>query len=349
VIHRSLRRFAALGLAAVALAGGCSGAGGSLNDAATIRYEDDDGTEHVIHLTREEFEDELDLLAQREGVEPGPDGTIPTADSAGWLTQNIYLTAVALEVEALEIEVTDEQRDRARTNVAEFGFGEELSEISIEGQAQVEALTDAVREDSEVEEPTEADAREVYETNLESFTACPSGRNVEQVAFQLEVDAQAAFDRIAEGETFAEAQEVAEFYESTCLENSQFGQDAAFAEAVGAAELGEVTGPVASEQGFHVLVATEFAPTFEQFRDQILEQLTQEAQQAAEADFNQRISEAIGKWIDRFDVTIDPRYGTWEETEEAGWQVVAPVVPDPSEGRGDDETVVTVPPIELGG
>ena len=80
-----------------------------------------------------------------------------------------------------------------------------------------------------------------------------------------------------------------------------------FDEAVFSQPVGEVGEPVETEFGFHVILVTDRStPTFEDVRPDV------------EAALAQEVETAFGEWftgaLESTDVTVDPRYGTWDPT-----------------------------------
>jgi hypothetical protein len=127
-----------------------------------------------------------------------------------------------------------------------------------------------------------------------------------------EEEAQAVLDRLEAGEDFAAlADEVS-------LDTSSEGGDLgcvpagafvpAFAQAAMSAVIGEVTGPVASEFGFHVLVVSErTTPTREEYLADPWALLTDDNLSSIwSAWFNRRLRGA--------DAWVAERYGTWTPT-----------------------------------
>lgn len=326
MIPRFLRRSVALGLAAAVLGSGCAS---TLRDAATIRYADEGGDEQVVHLRRGQFEDELREIAGTGDVPESPDGTITSDIAASWLGTFVFYTAVDAEFDKRGLEVTDATRGEARQAVGDINVSQEFTDSIVEREARRLAVFDAVTAEADVAEPTAADARAYYDANVDAITACPSARNVEQALYQTEAEAQAAIDQVDAGAPFADvAAQAAGGTSSDCLDNNQFGAD--FTDAAAGAPIGEITGPVASDAGFHAILVTEWNPTYEQFEARILEFLQQQAEQARQAAFEASFGEILQGWYERFSVSTDPRYGSWDAAQ---GQVVPPESPQPRNQR----------------
>jgi len=124
-----------------------------------------------------------------------------------------------------------------------------------------------------------------------------------------EEEAQAALDRLAAGEDFAAV--AADVSLDTSSEGGDLGCVQAgalapsFADAAVSAVIGEVTGPVASDFGFHIIVVSERStPTREEYLADPWALLTDDNLSTIWSDwFNDRLQAA--------DAWVDGRYGTW--------------------------------------
>ena len=124
-----------------------------------------------------------------------------------------------------------------------------------------------------------------------------------------EEEAQAALDRLAAGEDFAAV--AADVSLDTSSEGGDLGCVQAgalapsFADAAVSAVIGEVTGPVASDFGFHIIVVSERStPTRAEYLADPRALLTDDNLSTIWSDwFNDRLQAA--------DAWVDGRYGTW--------------------------------------
>jgi parvulin-like peptidyl-prolyl isomerase len=112
--------------------------------------------------------------------------------------------------------------------------------------------------------------------------------------------------------------------------DSQSGFVAEFTDAALALPVGELSDPVQTQFGFHIiLVTSREVPDFEDVQDDVAAALS--------SAVNDAINEFISARI-QTGVTVDPRYGTWNTTTgridrpAAASPTTAPVVPDPSGG-----------------
>jgi hypothetical protein len=339
-----------------------------MRDAATIRYEDGDGDEHVVHVRRDDFEDELEALLGNEAFRerlmqenPGlgvtdDDDTVNARVTAIWLTQQIQSVAVQAELDERGVEIDDDDLEAAEESAAEGFFGadvfgefpESFRRTLVDRQARYEALSRSVAGEARVSEPNEDDARGYFEQNREALTACPSGREVSHILVDDVAAAEEVRGELDAGAAFADvARERSQDPGSAeaggslgCLGSAPFVEE--FQTAADAAPLGEVVGPVETEFGAHLILVTAWDPTFEKLRDRILAQLRQEAEAQSEQLARQRLDRVLRGWYESFDVDVEPRYGTWSEVEGA-WVVRPPEEPEPREGR-DDAPETTAPP-----
>ena len=357
------RGFVALGaLAAASLV--ASGCAGDLDDAATVTLADGGGEKTVVHITRDDLEDDLRVMRANDdfveylktnGIEvPESDDSVGSAVTAIWLSDLINQAVVDAELDERDLEVTEEDRDAVSAQIAESYGGEEIFKQFpkefrtnvIERAAAWNALL--TRGVGEAEPPTEQDARDFYEENAEQIGACPSGRAVAHVLVATQADAQGVLTELEGGADFAAVAKERSTDPTAADNGGDVGclQDGAFVapfeEAAKAATLGEPTQPVETEYGFHVILVTEYeAPSFEELKDQILEYLASQAEQSGGQEMNTIIQDRLGD----AEVDIDPRYGEWVADDEQGPHVQAPDSPDPAEGR-DGGTATTVAPLD---
>lgn len=360
MIRPLLRRSVALALVAGALASGCSS---TLRDAATIRFEDDDGNEHTVHIRRDDFEEDLEAIAESEQlftvlsppdaeVEPAREGAIDTDVAATWLEFLIFYAMVDAELSQRGWSVTDEDRSAAEESLSGLDADADFLRRLVVLEARSNALFRRLQGSTEVTEPTEAEAREYFDENFEALTACPSGKQVSHILSETADEAEAIVAELEAGAEFADvaAERSTDPSAATnggdlgCLGATPFVEE--FQTAADTAPLGEVVGPVESEFGFHVILVEEWDPSFEAFRERVLADLRAQQEQAASLDLQAAQQEIFERWSDRFRVHVDPRYGRWgEQVDENGavsYGVTAPDVPDPRgqrERRADDAAV----------
>jgi parvulin-like peptidyl-prolyl isomerase len=363
VIPRTIGRIVALILAFVAvtaIAGGCSS---TLRDAATVNY-DDDGTDKTVHIRRDDFENDVRDLSESEqimqsvaqqGVEETPGGTADAQLSALWLTTLINSIAIDAEFEARGLEVTDERREQvAASFTAIDDLPEHLVDTLIDQQARATAVAEDVgSEVPDAVQPTDEQLRQIYEQNEEAIAGCASGKEVAHILVEDQATADQIAQQLADGASFAEVAAAQSTDTGSAQQGGRLGCLGAqpfvepFQVAADSAALDEVVGPVQSEFGYHLILVTPWNPSFEKFRDQLAEQATSQTQQQVQQQREQLFNEAINARIETMDVTVDPRFGTWEATD-GQFQVVAPVAPEPRDQREPSTTTPSSVPV-LGG
>ncbi|RPI20545.1 MAG: hypothetical protein EHM57_07855 [Actinobacteria bacterium] len=181
-------------------------------------------------------------------------------------------------------------------NASEDAFRRYASQVLIEERVQ-EELT------STVEEPTDEEAQQALDDDPMSWTeVCAS-----HLLVATEEEAQAAMERIAGGEAFADvATELsldtgsgANGGDLGCASPS--GYVAEFADATMTAPIGDVVGPVESEFGFHVIqVESRTTSPVEEVRQSLVDTAVQEA-------LNTWFSDALAAAT----IEVTPEYGTW--------------------------------------
>lgn len=175
-------------------------------------------------------------------------------------------------------------------------------------QVMLPAIQDKLAEE---QDPfTEADLQLAYEGLLPSLsTVC-----TRHILVQTEEEASAVIDRLDGGEEFADL--AAELSIDTgsgaaggdigCISDPAANLVSTYAAAALDAEIGEVTGPIPSEFGVHVLIVdSREAPAFDEIRADLETSLVGE--RAADM-FDDWVFEKLGE----ADVVVTERYGTWQ-------------------------------------
>lgn len=356
------RRLVALGAASV-LALAAAGCGASLDDAATVTLSTGDGGEKkVTHISRDDLEDDLRILRANDGFVafleenglevPESESSIGSQVTALWLSDLVNQVVMDAELDDRGIEVTEADRDAVRDQIGEsYGgadvfeeFPEAFRDKVLERAARWNALL--TRGGGEVVPPTEAEARAFYDENADQLGACPSGRSVAHILLETEAEAEAVKADLDAGSDFAELAAERSIDPTAATNAGDLGclQDGAFVapfeEAAKAAVIDEPTAPVKTDFGYHVILASEFAaPAFDEVKDQLLEYLVSQAEQAASQD----VSAAVQERLADAEIDVDPRYGTWVTDDDQGPRVVEPDAPEPADGR--DQPAPTVDPL----
>jgi hypothetical protein len=341
----------------VTLAGsGCASGGkdavsSNLNDAATLTYTLA-GSKHVRHISRDRLLSEVRniinnkpfaKLLKEQKFEVSPDVRADARITAIWLSQLIQGQAIEALVDSRHVKVSPAIRSHAATNVVKAfpspdifpAFDAKFRATLTDRQARTEALLASYVDTSDA-------AGAAYFRAHESQFGCPSGREVAHILVATRAAAQGILDQLRAGGSFAElAQQStdpsgAQGGRLGCLTPNKFV--AAFQQAADAAPLGTPVGPVQTQYGYHVILATKaVAPSYASARTQVLQAMQQEGTQNA--------ATAIRALMKRFSVHLDRRFGTWGPVPDGQgqsiYQVTPPTPPKPRNTR--ESTTTTVP------
>ncbi len=301
-MKRLLLLIAALGLVLAAC-------GGSSSTAATVDGTDVtvDDVNGLFYETEGEFTDEqfagyLSTLIQWTAIEQRAESELEFVATD---------EAIAAEIDSILLETGyagDLETFTAEQNVSEDGLDQYATQLLIE-----DAVSDALI--GSVVMPTLEGAQAEIDTNpLEYTQVCAS-----HILVETGEEAQAVEARLDAGEDFATvATEVSIDTGSGAAGGSlgcasPAGYVAEFAEATMTAPIGEVTEPVESEFGFHIIVVDDRT------------EATAEEVQSIMGD--RALFDAVDQWlldsITTADVAVVEQYGTWEI--EPSPQVVPPV------------------------
>lgn len=345
-----LRVLSLLVLAAlVVTACGPEGAG-SANAAATVN-----GEEIPISEVRErmdtvranpQFQQQLEQLEGEEasGFEEQVQAEI--------LTGLIRSRILEQGAERLGVEVTEEDVDEQQERAIEEVGGQEafdqlieennLTEEEVRSQLRDLALQEGVAEELTAEATAGGDEiRAFYKENYGTAKA-------RHILLETEEEAKKVLERLQEGEDFGElAKEVSTdpSAEQNAGDLGEFDRSQMvpeFAEAVFAAEEGEIVGPVETEFGYHVIEVQSLdpGPPLAEVEGDISEQLLEEER-----------AQAVQAWLEEqtaaAEVSVNPRFGEWDP--EAGRVVVGdplgePELVDPDEAPIEDPGDVEVGP-----
>jgi len=300
-MKRLLLLIAALGLVLAACGGSSSSA--ATVDETEITVDDVNGLFYEVEeeFTEVEFAGYLSTLIQWTAIEQRADnelGFVATEDE------------IAAEVDSILLETGyegDIETFTAEQNVSEDGLNQYANQLLIE-----DAVSDTLI--GSVVMPTLEDAQAEIDANpLEYTQVCAS-----HILVETEEEAQAVEARLDAGEEFAVvATEVSVDTGSGanggslgCASPANYVPE--FAEATMSAPIGEVTEPVESQFGFHLIVVDDRT------------EATAEDVQSIMGD--RALFDAVDQWlldsITTAQVTVAEQYGTWEI--EPSPQVVPP-------------------------
>ena len=328
-------------VALVVVAGACSSVGEE--PAATVA-----GTE----ISQSEVEDELEAITSNEeylaGVEQQlqtqargeGEGTYDAGFVARLLSLRVYFELVEQELERRDASVTSEDLDAVREEAIEGVGGEEtfgrFPEAYQERLVRQRAVLGAAEEAFGGGGLEEGEAQAYYEENTADFESrclahllvgtaeggagdsTPEAAAAEAGDLYAQLQAGADFTELASSAANDDTTSAAEGGSLDCItRQTQF--DPVFLEAAFAAEVGQVTEPVQTQFGYHlILVSSAEVPPFEEVEPQI-EQLLSEGDGGA---FN----EFLRSTTCEADVEVASRYGSWDTStcEEGGLGAVTP-------------------------
>lgn len=265
-------------------------------------------------ISQSSVDRELSEIADNPGLRSrirATDGTIKSGGAALWLTQLVAQEVVDREVERRRIAVTAADRRLAEAAATDFFGGPDVfgrfpqwfRDRVTERFARQQALF------GEIGTPaSDADVFASYGTTMARLKGeCPSGRFVQHIlvsersqadALAAQLRGGASFEQLAREESTDRVSAV-DGGELGCLDGQQFTPP--FAQAAGAAALNQVSTPVQTQFGWHLLLVRDSIP-FEILEPALRQQL---AQQNPEGQ--RRLDELVAK----ADVDVDPRYGRW--------------------------------------
>jgi peptidyl-prolyl cis-trans isomerase C len=335
--------------AVVALVGtGCSAS--TLRDAATLSYSIK-GTAHTLHVTRSQLLSEVEkIVANKPFAKYLKDQKFPvntkdlTAGSkvtAIWLSQLIQVEAIDALFASRHLHVTSAIRTQAAKDVVQIfpapeiypAFSKQFQATLTDRQARTEALIASYADLSDAAGET------YFKAHASQF--CPSGKEVSHILLKTQAAAQSIVDQLTAGASFTTLAKEKSTDPSGakggllgCLAAQEFV--APFQSAADAAAIGKPVGPVKTKFGYHVILVTKTSYT--DVRAQVLQALRQQASQKASTE--------ILALMKRFDVHLDPRFGTWGSTKTAQgqtiWHVTEPSTPKVNDSR-EGATTTTGP------
>ena len=307
-------------LAAALLLGACSPV--TENQAATVNGD---------VITAEQLQDELLAIRGNEGyrgavertlIQQGlsvtgeGEGTFDTAFAARLLSLGVFFEIIGQEARALGVDVGPADLEEARApTVASVGgeevfgaFPQDYREELIRRQALAGKVQEAIAPTPELEQ-----AREYYEQNRSDFAAvCVSHifasaergpdaarARIEDLARQL---SEGADFRVLAAEQSDDPAAAAQGGSLGCQPRGALLP--AFEEVAFALPVGQVSDPVETDVGFHLILVDERRELpFEEVQNQVLDALEGERVPVFAAFVNEVTCEA--------EVEVNPRYGMW--------------------------------------
>jgi hypothetical protein len=330
-------------------------------------------------LSEDSLEAELDAMAanerylgllQQQGntVLGKGEGTFSLAFVSRVLTRQIYLELVHQELVRRKLRLTPEDRELVRDDVAQEVGGEDV--FSRFPRAYRDTLVRRTAEVTKVQialsgqTVDQAAARRFYEENAELFvetctshvlfavlsangqvdTAATEGQSA-----QLQAAAAAAKARVDAGEDFgAVARELSQDKSNSeqggalgCGPAGRFVPE--FEQAMDALQPGQVSNPVKTQFGWHLIRVDRRGPKpFEEVTQEIRQRLLSQAQEG----FGSFLSDEL----DKARVSVNPRYGRFEKGRNPGVVPLSPpTTPDEGGLSGTDRQPAEPNPLQLGG
>ena len=346
-----MRRIAAL-VAAVALLPAC---GDLLDPAAAVVH----GKKIPIEDVQRELDEFVSTGAYKKLAAQGNQGALQREFEQGQLTAMIRRAVLTPAAEEHGIEITQADVDQAieelitaRYQGQRAQLDEEIKEQGLTESQFRELMYDQVLSDSlriEVTAGVEASAGEVrafYEDNRSRFETRRAQHILvaeRALAEQLAARLQAANERNVE-DLFSELAREHSADPASARSGGDLGYHPAgtfpepFDETVGRLAEGEVSDPVKTESGWHVIRLMDVrVEPFERVRDDIVDYLGGPAQDEA-------WNEYLRKLYDEADVEVNPRYGVFDEelfvvVDPDAEDIPAGEAPDP----GPSPTLPTLP------
>lgn len=281
-------------------------------------------------------------LQQQGATLTSSNGTISQNIAATWLTIRTQQLVVDQLVSARHVKVTAQDQQIADQSAAQiFGdpsvfaaFPRWFQRTVGDRQANYIALANTL-----TPAPTDAQARAYYAANASQL--CPSGKVVSHILVQTQQEANDIESQLRSGADFASLAKSKSIDTGSaslggdlgCLGAQQFVPS--FDTAANTLSIGQVSAPVQSQYGWHVIKVT--AASYDSLQPQVLQALQQNAQA--------KVQQAVLARIGARHIKVNPRYGTWGATQN-GTGVVPPQAPTPAERP---PTSTTSPAPGLGG
>lgn len=346
-----MRRTFLVCIAAVVALAGC----GELLDPAAAVVNGQKITVDEVSEALERFEEsgEFERLAQQ-----GDAQELKRQVEQQLLSQEIRRAVLQPRAEELGIEVTEDDVEQQMEEIkADFPSEGAFEEALKEQGLTVDQLRDLVR-DNLLEErlraevtkdagPTEEDLQAYFEANTARFEQVDSQHIlVDELAVAQRIARQ--LQRAPEGKVDALFTKLAKRFSTDPSADSggDLGTSAPtdfvppFAEALGEMEVGEISDPVRTRFGYHVIRLNDRTePVFEDVADQIEEEI---GAGAADKEWNDYVAAAY----EDADVKVNPRYGEFDEETFQVVDATAEDVPGAEEGGGTPTPTPGVPPGE---
>ena len=274
---------------------------------------------------REAMEGQLQLPALGSGK-----GTLNTALVANQLTLRVLYELVHQEVARRDLTFTDEQRQQAEAAAAQQfedpalfrRLPESYRNEIVRNTLEFIGLQEDVNRQAE---PSDAEVRAYYDQNATQY----SGRCVSHILVETREEIDRLRAEIVAGAPFADVARESSGDPGSAQEGGFLvcqppdqpleGIVEPFKSTAEALPLGQLSEPVQTQFGWHLITVTDGRP-FESVEGQIREQLGRQGGQ-------QRLQTLIRGLVERAEIEINPRYGRFVKDEPPFGRVVPPEAP----------------------
>jgi parvulin-like peptidyl-prolyl isomerase len=308
-----------------------------------------------IAEVEEQFESAKAQPQLAQQLEQDADGKLRKQVQAQILSQLIVGKLLEQWAEEEGVTATEEEIAEERATLVEQLGGEESFNAQVEQSGlSPEALNEEIRKivlqnelSAEVAGDAEVSDEEIaafYQENASRFGASARARHI---LVKTEAEAKRILKELQNGGDFAELAEAESTDKGSGAQGGDLGEFPqgqmvpAFDEAVFSAEAGDLVGPVKTDFGYHIIEVQEKTDAQElaDVSDEIRAELEQNQQSQV---FQERLQERSKT----ADVSVNPRFGTWNE--ETGQVDAEPPLGEATEMGGATASPGGVPPTELG-
>jgi len=305
-------------------------------------------------ISDDDLQDELAAIRDneqyRQSLEAGfggsllgqSDGTFNSVFAARVLTLQIYFELASQFLAGEGVEIGPDLVRAAREDATEQAGGPEIfgkfpkryQDLVVQRRAIVVALDERLSREFRREGAVEAyfeEHRREFEQLCASHILVDSQDRAAELRSRIEGGADFASLARTESTDTASAQQGGDL---GCQATGTFVPE--FEEAAAGVEVGEVSEPVQTPFGFHlILVRERKVPTFEEVAGQVEQRLASLAQES----FNKWLADAAAD----ADVDVNPRYGTWKAREAEGAELFEVVPPEGPTTTGEGPAPTGVP------
>jgi hypothetical protein len=311
-----------------------------------------------VKIDRSEFERELKALNDNRQLQAASGGnglsgagkdTVDPRLAAGWLTAVIYDKLITHEFDRRRLKITADDTEAAKTQLStQFGSPEVADAFPDWFQTRLvarNARAVALRGALSGLDFSEASLRKYFEDRKDQF----SQNCLSHILVKSKADADAVRARLRAGEDFAAVAKAVSVDTGSGAKGGDLGCNPKgvfvpeFDEAASSLPIGQLSEPVQTQYGFHVILVKERKVAG-------FEDAKEEARAALNAESQGAFRQFLGAAVSSARVTVDERYGTFEPpaTGQAP-EVVPPAVPKPNTERSDNTPTTEPLPGELPG